>query len=291
MIGPVRVRQLLNYFGSANAALEAGSASWSVLPGFSNKIIESWTRWYESPAWEQNLDLVERYGVKLVSFMDSEYPKSLLELPDYPIILYVKGELLPCDVKSVAVIGTRNATVYGLETAEKISEELVALGFTVVSGLARGIDTAAHYGALKQGRTLAVIGSGLANIYPRENESLARRISENGALISEFPMKTPPDRQNFPQRNRIVVGIPEGALLIEAPKKSGAMLTMGIALKQGRKLFVIPGRVDNDNYKGNLSLLKEGKAHLVECAEDVVRHFSEKGDLSRRIEANQKRRV
>lgn len=291
LIGPARVRQLLNYFGSANEALEAGSANWSVLPGFSKKIIDSWTRWYESAAWEQNLDLVERYGVKLVSFMDSDYPKRLLELPDYPIILYVKGELLPQDEKSIAVIGTRNATIYGLETAEKISEELVSLGFTVVSGLARGIDTAAHYGALKQGRTLAVIGSGLANIYPRENESLGRKISENGALISEFPMATPPDRQNFPQRNRIVSGMTLGSLLIEAPSKSGAMLTMGRALAQGRKLFVIPGRVDNENFKGNLSLLKEGKAHLVDCGEDLLRHFSGKDDLSQRVEISQKKRV
>lgn len=273
-LGSVRVRLLLERFGSALAALGADVSEVAELPGFGVKITESWDRWRLDSAWQLNLELAERLRVSVIPFNSQEYPKRLLELQDFPLLLYVRGEILKRDQKSVAVVGTRNASIYGREMAQRISEDLASMGYTVVSGLARGIDGAAHEGALRTGRSIGVIGSGLANVYPKEHVLLAEEMVKNGALVSEFPMMTPPDRQNFPQRNRIVSGMTLGTLLIEAPRESGAMLTMNKALSQGgRRLFALPGRVDNENFQGNHWLIKTGKAQLVESAEDIAQSF------------------
>jgi len=275
LLGSVKVQLLLKTYGSALASLSAGPKSWSALPGFGPKTLESWQLWHASGKWEENRDLAHTSGIKIISFTNPAYPKHLRELPDRPIVLYVKGQMIDKDNEGIAVVGTRQPSIYGMEMAHKISYDLAALGYTVVSGLARGIDTAAHISALKRGRTIAVIGSGLLDIYPRDNMRLASEIMEKGALISEFPLKTPPDRTNFPQRNRIVSGMTLGTLLIEAPMKSGAMITMSRAYEQKRKLFAIPGRADSDNFRGNLSLIKEKKAYLAESARDIVCHFEE----------------
>lgn len=273
-LGAVRIRSLLQYFGSALDAINASDATIGNLPGFS-RLSTNWGQWKNNSSWQRNLDLARRYGAELIPFNSPLYPKSLLEIHDHPALLYIRGTLKPEDGRSIAVIGTRNATIYGLETAETISRTLAANGFTVISGLARGIDTAAHNGALQTqaGRTIAVIGSGLAKVYPAENQGLADAIAGRGALISEFPMETPPDRQNFPQRNRIVSGMSMGTLLIEAPIKSGAMITMDRAYQHKRKLFALPGRADNENFRGNHMLIKSGRATLVESAEDIILHF------------------
>jgi DNA processing protein len=196
-------------------------------------------------------------------------------MQDPPALLYVKGDLLPQDQRCIAVIGTRQSSLYGNEMAEKISRELARHGFTVISGLARGIDTAAHRGALQGGRTLAVIGSGLANIYPAENKQLAEEIAGRGALISEFSLCVPPDRQNFPQRNRIVAGLALASVLIEAPLKSGAMITIHKANEYKRKLFALPGRADTGQFKGNHALIKSGQAELIEDADDILAYFEQ----------------
>ncbi|MFQ5729292.1 MAG: DNA-processing protein DprA, partial [Waddliaceae bacterium] len=235
-------------------------------------IIQHWGWWESDFSWEKNLDLTKRLDVQIIPYTSPSYPRRLLELPDHPILLYVMGDLRGADQHSIAVVGTRRASVYGLEMAEKISRDLAAYGYTVVSGLARGIDTAAHQGALKKGRTVAVIGSGLANIYPKENLELAKHITNKGALISEYPMTTPPDRQNFPQRNRIVSGITMGSLLVEAPERSGAMITMNKAWGQGKKLFALPGRIGT-NFCGNHQLIKQGKAQLIESAAEIDQDF------------------
>jgi len=268
----VRIRRLVEYFGSAAAALQAKTEYWLDVPGFNTKNIPA-DSFFEGAESERNFEMIKRFGVRVISYQCSEYPQHLLKIPDFPLVLYVKGRILPEDNRSIAVVGTRNATIYGMETAEKMAAGLSGAGLTVVSGLARGIDTAAHKAAVKKGRTIAVIGSGLADIYPRENNRLAEEISEKGAVISEFPMLTPPDRQNFPQRNRIVSGMTLGTLLIEAPLKSGAMLTMENAFDHERELFAIPGRTDSENYRGNLSLLKSGKARLVENSSDIIKFF------------------
>lgn len=272
-LGSIKVRLLLQQFGSALEAMRQGPENWEMLPGFGPKILAGWKMWYENSRWEQNLELAAKENVEIVPFTSPKYPKRLLEIRDFPLVLYVKGELRPSDQRSIAIIGTRAASIYGLEMAEKLTRELVQQGFTIVSGLARGIDTKAHITALEKGRTIAVIGSGLCNIYPKENESLARQIALKGAVISEYPMSTPPDRQHFPQRNRIVSGMSSGVLLIEAPRESGAMITMQRGLEQGRKLFAVPGRIDNPNFRGNHRLLKENIAQLVEHGSDIAVHY------------------
>lgn len=270
-MGPIRVKCALAHFKSPEAALEASPEEVTAL--FGEKIAAGWNNWRTNPHIDKNFELMTRFGARAIPFTSDEYPLSLLELHDHPIILYVCGEIKPCDQRSIAVIGTRDASIYGREMAEKISRDLTELGFTVVSGLARGIDTCAHTGALSQGRTLAVIGSGLANLYPQENRSLADQIAKRGAVISEFPMSTPPDRQNFPKRNRIVSGLSLGTLLIEAPVKSGAVLTMELALKQKKKIFALPGRADQESFRGNHEWIKRNKAQLIENAVDIANQF------------------
>lgn len=271
-LGPAKIRCLLQQFGTAQNTLNATPQEISELPGFS-KISANWNAWQSSLNWRHDLSASKDFGVQILPFTDPLYPKRLLEIVDPPVCLYVKGELLPQDKRGIAVVGTRNATIYGLESAESISRQLAAQGFTVVSGLARGIDTAAHQGALAQGRTIAVIGSGLGRIYPPENIALADKIEQHGAVISEYPMETPPDRQNFPKRNRIVSALSLGTLLIEAPIKSGAMITMDCASQQGKKLFALPGRADLDNFRGNHHLIKTGRAMLIENGDDIASHF------------------
>lgn len=272
-LGSIKIKQLIQSFGSALDAIE-NVCDWGHLTSFKNYPISKWKTWYEEGKWLENLELVHRLQVKIISYNDPIYPQRLLEIPDHPLLLYLKGTLLEGDQNNVAIVGTRNASIYGVEMAEMISADLANMGFTIVSGLARGIDTYAHKGALKFGRTIAVIGSGLANIYPRENYNLATEIINAGSIISEFPMNTPPDRQNFPQRNRIVSGLSQASILIEAPIKSGAMNTMDRAFSQNRKLFAIPGRADQENFQGNLLLLKKNKAQLVQSAQDVAYHIN-----------------
>lgn len=274
-LGSVKIRLLIGHFGSALKVLEAEKDQIESLPGFGCKITQVWKRWEKDTSWQEDLELAERHGIKILPFSHSSYPKRLLELHDAPLLLYMKGEIKPQDQKSIAIVGTRNATRYGHEMTEKLSGELASLGFTIVSGLARGIDTSAHIHALKNGRTVAVIGSGLLDVYPRENLKLAEQITHKGVLMSEFSLKTPPDRQNFPQRNRIVSGMTLGTVLIEAPLESGAMITMRKGFNQGRKLFAVPGRVDMETFQGNHMLIKSGEAKLVETVKDIAECFQD----------------
>ena len=278
-VGSIKIRLLMHHFGSAEAVLHAPLEEISTFPGFSPKVLEGWKKGLEEGQWRQNLALAERLQTQLIPFTSSHYPKRLLEIADYPLVLYVQGQLQREDQRCLAVVGTRQASIYGQEMAKQLSLKLTQAGFTIVSGLARGIDTAAHQGALENGRTLAVLGSGLACLYPAENRRLADSIRQQGALVSEFAMATPPDRQNFPQRNRIVSGMTMGTILIEAPQQSGAMLTVERALNQGRPVFALPGRVDQDNFKGNHALIKEGKAELIENVEDILKNFEDCSSL------------
>jgi DNA processing protein len=273
-LGAVKIRNLVEKFGSAVAAAEASAAQIQQLPGF-ERLATNWSSWQKNKKWQEDVALAERIGAALIPFTSPQFPKALQEETDSPALLYVQGTLRPSDARSIAIVGTRNASLYGREMAKTIASDLAANGFTVISGLARGIDTAAHEGALQKGRTIGVIGSGLNNIYPKENHELARTIAAQGALISEFPMNTPPDRQNFPQRNRIVSGMTLATVLIEAPIKSGAMLTMEKGWQQKHPLFALPGRADAESFRGNHLLIKKGKAHLIENAADILEHFQE----------------
>lgn len=274
-VGSIKIRLLMQHYGSALATLQAPLEEIATFPGFGSKILQTWKKGVEGREWVQNLQLAERLQTHLIPFTSPHYPKRLLEIADHPLVLYVQGDLLKEDRRCLAVVGTRQASVYGQEMAKQLSAKLAQAGFTVVSGLARGIDTSAHQGALERGRTLAVLGSGLAHLYPTENIPLAHAIRQRGALISEFAMATPPDRQNFPQRNRIVSGMTLGTLLIEAPQQSGAMLTVERALSQGRPVFALPGRADQDSFKGNHALIKERKAELIEEIGDILRILGE----------------
>jgi DNA processing protein len=272
-LGSTKIRLLIAHFGSATAAVQAPLAEWSELPGFGPKILQA--RQEGQKAVAGTLHLVEQQHIQVISYAQANYPQKLLEISDYPLILYVKGTLQAGDQRSLAIVGTRQASIYGLEMTRSLSTDLAAAGFTIISGLARGIDTAAHAAACEKGRTIAVLGSGLCCLYPKENEHLAQKICQTGALISEYPPATPPDRHHFPRRNRIVSGMSLGTILIEAPLQSGAMITMDQAMQQGRRAFAIPGRADTENFRGNHHLIKKQRAELIENSKDVIMSFSD----------------
>lgn len=213
---------------------------------------------------------LEKKGVRIVSFWDDAYPANLREIHDPPLLLYVKGTLLQVDARSIAVVGSRRASFYGRETADRMSCELAAAGITIVSGLARGIDTAAHRGAVRGGgRTIAVLGCGVDVVYPAENKDLYEGIALHGAVVSEYPLGTPPMPYNFPRRNRIISGIARGIVVVEATEKSGSLITARLALDEGREVYSLPGRINTPQARGTNNLIKAG-ARLVTAAEEII---------------------
>jgi DNA processing protein len=210
-----------------------------------------------------------RQGCRLVTLTDPDFPLLLREIPDPPPFLYVRGDLAGCP-RPIAVVGSRNATAYGVETTHRICKDLAGLGFTVVSGMALGIDAAAHEGALSgQGRTVAVLGSGLDNIYPPQHRRLAERIAGSGAVISEFPLQAGPEAHHFPVRNRIISGMSLGTVVVEATKDSGSLITARLAAEQNREVFAVTGSIQSFKSMGTHTLIKEG-ATLVENVQDIV---------------------
>jgi len=208
--------------------------------------------------------------ISIIKHGDKGYPANLAQIHNPPAALYVNGELLKQDEAAVALVGTRRATYYGMQVCQKLAYELALQGITIVSGMALGIDTAAHKGALKAGgRTIAVLGSGHANIYPRQNINLYKEIAKSGAVVSEFPNATRPDKWHFPRRNRIISGLSLGVVVVEAPKKSGALITADFALEQGREVFALPGKISSMTSEGTNHLIKEG-AKLVEDVDDII---------------------
>ncbi|MFH0731380.1 MAG: DNA-processing protein DprA [Candidatus Omnitrophota bacterium] len=219
---------------------------------------------------QKELDLIKKEHVKIITIFDKEYPDTLKNISSPPIVLYVKGNIENITKNSLAVVGSRSCTQYGIRMTKRICAVLAKLGITICSGLARGIDTVAHKQALAQGaKTIAVLGSGLNNIYPPENRKLSDEIQLNGALISEFPMDTPPLKENFPRRNRIISGLSKGVLVVEAPEKSGALITADFALKQGKDVFAVCANADSDTSLGCNNLIKQG-AKLTLDASDII---------------------
>lgn len=227
----------------------------------------------QSGILEKELQRIKKEGIEIIGLNDSEYPEFLKEIAYPPLVLYVKGERAQLKTFLFAIVGTRIPTLYGLLSAEDFAYKLSSLGLGIVSGLARGIDTAAHKGALKAGRTVAVLGSGLCNIYPKENIALAAEIIKKGVVVSEFPLATPPRKENFPRRNRIISGLAKGVLVIEAGLRSGALITATCALEQNREVFAIPGKIDSPLSRGTHKLIKEG-AKLVEGIEDIMEELN-----------------
>lgn len=273
-IGPVRVRNLLSRFGSAQAVLAATQADLSQVDKVGFKAANNIIRWRELIDLDGELRRIDQFGANIVTTDDSEYPALLRQIYDPPLVLYVRGTLRPEDAYAIAMVGTRQSTLYGRQTAERLARQLAASGVTVVSGGARGIDSASHEGALQSGgRTIAVLGTGLDIVYPAENVKLYQRIAEQGAVITQFPFGRKGDKQSFPIRNRIVAGMTQGTVVVEANRASGALITANFAAEYGRTVYAVPGRVDSPRSAGCHDLIKDG-AQLCESAEDVLAEFS-----------------
>jgi DNA processing protein len=269
-LGPVRLRRLLERFSTPEGVLRARGADLKRVDGIGEELAEAISRWEDQVDLTGELSKVREFGAHVITQDSPEYPPALRELHNPPIVLYVWGEVTEKDRQAVSVVGSRKTSHYGLECAKKLSYQLAYAGLTVVSGLARGIDTAAHQGALAaKGRTVAVIGSGLMDIYPPENAGLAERIAEAGAVVSEYPMTFPPTPQTFPYRNRIVAGWGRGLLVVEAGIKSGALITAEQAIENGRLVYAVPGPIDRPTSFGTNRLIQQG-AKLVTSAGDVL---------------------
>ncbi|MGI9114403.1 MAG: DNA-protecting protein DprA [Chthoniobacterales bacterium] len=271
LIGPVRLRKLVEVFGSPENVLAAKRDQLRRVEGIGADVAEEIVKWESSVDLPGELRRIQEFGAHVLTAESSEYPRSLREIHAPPIVLYVWGELNERDQHAIGIIGARRTTHYGSESAKKLAYQLAYAGLTVVSGLARGIDTAAHHGALAaKGRTIAVIGSGLAKLYPPENAALADKIRNgNGAIVSEFSMEIEPDRQTFPMRNRIISGWSQGILVVEAGLNSGALITASQAIEQGRSVYAVPGHINAPSAMGSNRLIQQG-AKLVMDASDIL---------------------
>lgn len=269
-VGPRLRKTLIEHFGSASGALAAAPSDLRAVPGIGVKLGRAIAVGREAIDVAGELELCREHHIRLLAESQPDYPQLLRTIYDPPGILFVRGSILPSDGLAVAIVGTRHATPYGLAQAERLAGGLARAGYAIVSGLARGIDAAAHRGALKAGgRTLAVLGSGVLNIYPPEHERLAGEVIAQGAVISESPPRSPPLAGAFPQRNRIVTGLSLGVIVVEASDRSGALISARHAMEQGREVFAVPGRIDNRMSRGCHRLIRDG-AKLVESIDDVL---------------------
>ena len=271
-IGHAKIRTLVNKFGSAEKVFSASAHQLIATEGFDQKTAEKILDPTQRNAGfaDDQMNLMAEYDARAVTIWDEDYPENLKNIFDPPAFFFVRGVLSEFDRYSVAIVGTRECTPYGKRMTESLAQELALRGITIVSGLARGIDTVAHKAALQNGgRTLAVLGSGVDRIYPTENFKLAMEIIENGALISDYPMRTGPDAVNFPGRNRIISGISLGSVIVEAGEKSGALITSEYALEQNREVFAVPGNVTVPQSRGPHKLIRNG-AKLVESVDDIL---------------------
>lgn len=272
-VGRVKFSQLEKYFGKLETAWQAGAADLKQA-GLDSNVIKSIEEMRPHIDLVSEMERLDKAGIKVYTFQDDDYPARLREIFDYPPIIYLKGELSLQDEWCIAVVGTRRATVYGKQVTQEIVENLARNKITVVSGLARGIDTIAHRAALEaEGRTVAICACGLDSVYPPENAALARSIVENGALISEYPLGAKPRADNFPRRNRIMSGMSLGVLVIEADEISGAVITAHMALEQNREVFAVPGSILSPMSRGTNTLIQEG-AKLVRNCTDILEELN-----------------
>jgi DNA processing protein len=262
-------RKLLERFGTPAAALAAAQSQLREVPGLGPKLAARIAAADQIDV-QAEIELCRQQRVEILTEQHAAYPRPLREIHDPPGVLFIRGQILPADALAVAIVGTRHATQYGQQTAERLARELAQRGICVVSGLARGIDAAAHRGVLAAGgRTLAVLASGVLNVYPPEHRELAEQVAAHGALISEAPPRTEPLAGMFPQRNRIISGLSHGTIVIEAAERSGALITARHAMEQGREVFAVPGRIDSRMSHGCHRLIRDG-ATLVETVDDIL---------------------
>lgn len=284
-IGPIRVRQLLDQYPEPSAIFSRPAAELARLPGIGHNLATTLLREAKKLDVKQELEQTARAGVRIITLLDPDYPPALRDIYDPPICLYVRGraEILSRPRSGfLAVVGSRRTSRYGEAMAQRLTRGASMAGWVIVSGLARGIDTASHRACLQAGgRTVAVLGGGLGSIYPPENLDLAREIAETGVLISEHPMMMKPERRTFPMRNRIISGLSQGVLVVEAGVKSGSLITAKQALEQGRQVMAVPGHADSPLARGCHALIKDGAA-LIETVDDILETFSFLPNLERR---------
>lgn len=272
-LGSVRIRKLIDYFGSGEKVLSASISALIEVEGIGRKIANNIISWEKYFDLKKECELIEKYKVRIITINQPEYPALLKEIYDPPIVLYVKGAFKEEDKNSLAIVGSRRASYYGINTARRLARELSCRGFTIVSGFARGVDTAAHEGAIQgNGRTIAVFGCGIDRIYPPENEKMADKIVSHGVVISEFPFGTPPLKENFPKRNRVISGLVLGVVVVEAGRHSGSLITARLAAEQGREVFSVPGRIDAVTSHGANMLIKYGAKPVLDV-EDILEEF------------------
>ena len=269
-IGPVTHGELVRVFGSPEGVLKASPADIRNVPGVGPKLVLQLSLAKESTGVQSQLELCRQNDIQIITRSDANYPKPLAEIYDPPNLLFCRGELLDIDQVAIAIVGTRHASNYGRAIATRLATGLAMAGFTIVSGLARGIDAAAHRAALAAGgRTVAVLGGGLLKMYPPEHAQLAKEIEKSGAVLSESLPMQPPKSGSFPRRNRIVTGLCLGVIVVEAGERSGALISARMAMEQGREVFAVPGRVDSRMSRGCHRLISDG-AKLVESIDDVL---------------------
>ena len=277
-VGPITFGKLINFFGSPQHALGASAYELSKVEGIGLSTAEKIAASRDRTNVAAEIELAEKLGVWIIHLHDVRYPALLKQIYDPPSVLYIKGTLSESDNLSVAIVGSRRCSLYGSEQASRFAHILAGAGFTICSGLARGIDTAAHQGALAAGgRTIAVQGCGLANVFPPENKKLFDSIVESGACISELPLRYEPLAENFPPRNRIIAGLSLGTIVIEAGGNSGALHTAKSALEYNREVMAVPGKIDSPLSGGANHLIKQG-AKLVDCVEDIMESLGYIGD-------------
>ncbi|MEN6459029.1 MAG: DNA-processing protein DprA [Thermoguttaceae bacterium] len=269
-VGPTLRGRLLERFGSAASVLAAAPSQLREVQGVGEKLARKIAETDPSIDIEAEIAFCREQGIDILTESDTGYPRALREIYNPPGVLFVRGKMKPADALAVGIVGTRHGTQYGLRQAQRLAAGLARAGLTVISGLARGIDAAAHRGALEAGgRTIAVLGSGVLNVYPPEHEALATEVAGQGAVLSESPPKTEPLAGMFPQRNRLISGLSLGIVVVEAAERSGALITARHAMEQGREVFAVPGNVDSRASRGCHQLLRDG-AKLVESVDDVL---------------------
>lgn len=273
-IGTATIRKLILHFGSPASVLSASLRELKGVDGVGKKKAEAIKNFHDIKSVEDKVDRLAVLGIRTVIFYSEDYPEMLKNIPDAPLVVYIKGEIEKEDKYAIAIVGSRKPTDYGVSVTMSIATELAGMGFTIVSGLARGIDTSAHTGAVRcSGRSIAVLGSGIDVPYPPENKGLMERISQSGFVLSEFPPGTPPNRENFPRRNRIISGLSLGVLVVEAGEDSGALITAKHALEQGREVFSVPGNINSPTSVGTNELIKAG-AKVVVSASDILEELA-----------------
>lgn len=278
---PRRMTILLDHFSSPEEMWRASQGALASLPGFSAETTTKIVGRRSEQALDEELEQARKLDISILTILDEDYPPLLRQIENSSAVLYLRGNPRIDTTRTLAIVGTRRSSRYGRMMANKLAQELASLGLTIVSGLAIGIDTAAHKGALESGRTVAVLGSGLAHIYPASNTRLANQICEQeGSLVSEYPLTMPPSKWTFPQRNRIISGLSRGVIVVEAPQRSGSLITARLAMEQGREVFAVPGNATSTASAGTNALIKDG-AKLVMCVDDVVSEFPDLAALTK----------